>query len=188
MIDADKLIADFVRAAEIAGLNIKQGNINIENLPAPHIPPSTLPAGKMAVYVFQWGDQCLKVGKVGPKSQARYTSQHYNPKSSNSNLAKSILKDKAVVGITAIDEHTVGNWIRQNTDRVNFLVPESFGIPLLSLLEAFLQCRLKPRFEGFDTQKWAPNKVLPTESPGNPALADLCCRLNRALEKCSLDV
>ena len=153
MIDANMLISDFLRAAELAGLDIKQRDIHIENLPAPHVPPSTLPSGKMAVYVFHWGDRCLKVGKVGPKSQARYTSQHYSPKSSNSNLAKSILKDKSVMGITEIDEHTVGNWVKQNTDRINFLIPESFGIPLLSLLEAFLQCRLKPCFEGFDTQK-----------------------------------
>lgn len=153
MIDANKLISDFLHAAKLAGLDIKQKDIHIENLPAPHVPPSTLPSGKMAVYVFHWADRCLKVGKVGPKSQARYTSQHYSPKSSNSNLAKSILKDKSVMGIIEIDEHTVGNWVKQNTDRVNFLIPESFGIPLLSLLEAFLQCRLKPCFEGFDTQK-----------------------------------
>ncbi len=153
MIDADKLIADFVRVAELAGLNIKQGNIKIENLPAPHIPPSTLPAGKMAVYVFQLGDQCLKVGKVGPKSQARYTTQHYSPKSSNSNLAKSVLKDKTAMGISDINEHTAGSWIKQNTGRINFVIPENVGISLLSLLEAFLQCRLKPCFEGFDTQK-----------------------------------
>ena len=153
MIDANMLISGFLRAAELAGLDIKQRDIHIENLQAPHVPPSTLPSGKMAVYVFHWGDRCLKVGKVGPKSQARYTSQHYSPRSSNSNLAKSILKDKSVMGINDIDEHTVGNWVKQNTDRVNFLIPESFGIPLLSLLEAFLQCRLKPCFEGFDTQK-----------------------------------
>ncbi len=147
------LISDFLRAAELADLDIKQRNIHIENLPAPHVPPSTLPSGKMAVYVFHWGDRCLKVGKVGPKIQARYTSPHYSPNSSNSNLAKSILKDKSAMGITEIDVHTVGNWVRQNTDRINFLIPESFGIPLLSLLEAFLQCRLKPCFEGFGTQK-----------------------------------
>lgn len=152
MIDTDKLIADFIRIAELAGLDIKRGDIRIEKLPAPHVPPRTLPSGEMAVYVFYWGDRCLKVGKVGPKSQARYTSQHYSPKSSNSNLAKSLLKDKLVLGITEIDEHTVGNWIKQNTDRLNFLVPESFGIRMLSLLEAFLQCCLKPCFEGFDTQ------------------------------------
>jgi hypothetical protein len=153
MIDPDKLISDFIRVSELAGLEIKEQYIQIESLPAPHIPPSTLPSGRMAVYVFHWGNRCLKVGKVGPKSQARYISQHYSPRSSNSNLAKSILKDKSVTGINEIDEHTVGNWVKQNTDRVNFLIPESFGIPLLSLLEAFLQCRLRPCFEGFDTQK-----------------------------------
>ena len=153
MIDADELISDFIRVSELAGLEIKEQDIQIETLPAPHIPPSTLPSGRMAVYVFHCGNRCLKVGKVGPKSQARYTSQHYSPGSSNSNLAKSILKDKSVMGINEIDEHTVGNWVKQNTDRVNFLIPESFGIPLLSLLEAFLQCRLRPCFEGFDTQK-----------------------------------
>jgi len=152
MINVDKIIADFVRAAEVAGRDIKRGDITIEYLPAPHIPPSSLPAGKMAVYVFHWGDQCLKVGKIGPKSQARYTSQHYNPKSSNSNLAKSVLKDKLVMGISDIDEHTVGRWIKQHTDRINFLIQDDFGISLLSLLEAFLQCRLKP-LEGFYTQK-----------------------------------
>jgi len=153
MIDADKIIVDFGRVAELTGLDIKRDDIEIENLPAPHIPPSALPAGKMAVYVFLWGNQCLKVGKVGPKSHARYTSQHYSPKSSNSNLPKSVLKDKLVMGISDLDEHTVGIWIKQNTDRINFLIAENFGIPALSLLEAFLQCRLKPRFEGSDTQK-----------------------------------
>jgi hypothetical protein len=153
MIDVDKFIADFVRVAKLAGIDIQHKDIQIESLSAPHIPPNILPPGKMAVYVFHWGNRCLKVGKVGPKSKARYTSQHYSPNSSNSDLAKSILKDELAMGITEIDEHTVRNWVKQNTDRVNFLIPESVGIPLLPLLEAFLQCRLRPCFEGFDTQK-----------------------------------
>ena len=153
MKDVEQIILDFVHIAELAGLEAKRDDIQIEMLTAPHTPPSALPKGMMAVYVFFWRTQCLKVGKVGPKSQARYTSQHYSPKSSNSNLAKSILKDVLPLGIDGITDQTVGNWIKHNTDRVNFLVPESLGIPLLSLLEAFLQCRLKPRFEGFDTQK-----------------------------------
>ena len=153
MINVDKLIADFVRVAELAGEDIKRRDMTIENLSAPHIPPTSLPNGKMAVYVFTWRNQCLKVGKVGPKSQARYTSQHYKANTSNSNLAKSVLKDKSSMDLAQLDEHTVGNWIKQNTDRINFLIPENFGIHVLSLLEAFLQCRLRPRFEGFDTQK-----------------------------------
>ena len=159
MIDVHRLIADFVCVAKLAGLDVAQKGIKIESLSAPHIPPKALPDKKMAIYVFYWESQCLKVGKVGPKSQARYTSQHYSPKSSNSNLAKSILKDKAEMGLRALNERNVGNWIKQNTKRINFLIPENFGIPLLSLLEAFLQCRLKPRFEGFDTQKCEPNNL-----------------------------
>lgn len=153
MIDVEPIILDFMHVAKLAGLDIKGDDIQIERLTAPHVPPSTLPKGKMAVYVFHWRSQCLKVGKVGPKSQARYTSQHYSSKSSNSNLAKSILKDVSTLGIDGITEHTIGNWIKNNTDRINFIMPMSLGIPLLSLLESFLQCRLKPLFEGFDTQK-----------------------------------
>ena len=55
MIDADKLIADFVRVAELAGLNIKQGNIKIENLPAPHIPPKCIASRKDGSLRFPLG-------------------------------------------------------------------------------------------------------------------------------------
>ena len=51
MIDADELISEFVRVAELAGLKINKGTLKIENLPAPHIPPSTLPAGKTGTYL-----------------------------------------------------------------------------------------------------------------------------------------
>lgn len=153
MIDVEPIIYDFMHVAILAGIDVKGDDIQIEKMTAPHTPPSTLPKGKMAVYVFHWRKQCLKVGKVGPKSQARYTSQHYSPKSSNSNLAKSILKDVSTLGIDGINEQNVGNWIKHNTDRINFIIPMRLGIPLLSLLESFLQCRLKPRFEGFYTQK-----------------------------------
>ncbi len=151
--EIDQLIKDFLQVAQLARLNIPDGSITTELLKAPHIPPKTLPSGKMAVYVFLWGDDCLKIGKVGPKSQARYTSQHYNPNSSNSNLAKSILKDKIKLGLHDLSESTVGNWIKSDTDRLNIILDERLGMPILSLLEAFLQCRLRPRFEGFDSQK-----------------------------------
>lgn len=144
---------DFLHVAELAGIQINDEDIQIENLIAPHTPPSSLPNGRMAVYVFFWNNQCLKVGKVGSKSQARFTSQHYHHKSSNSNLSKSVLKDKSAMGISQIDEESVGDWIRQNTDRINFLLPDKLGIPTLSLLEAFLHCRMQPRFEGFETQR-----------------------------------
>lgn len=153
MITADTLIADFVKVAYLAGIPLAEGTVTAEVLPAPHKPPRSLPPGKMSVYVFSWGEKCLKVGKVGPRSKARYTSQHYNSKSSNSNLAKSILKVKADLGLVNLDETSVGDWIKKNTDRTNFVFDESLGIPVLSLLESYLQCRLKPLFEGFESQK-----------------------------------
>ena len=141
------LVDDFKKVAQLAGIKMSDKDIVLE------IEESPLPSGKMAVYVFMWGDDCLKVGKVGPRSQARYTSHHYNPNSSNSNLAKSILKHKNELGLTNLTESTIGNWIKSNTDRINFILNKELGIPVLTLLEAFLQCRLRPKFEGFDSQR-----------------------------------
>jgi hypothetical protein len=146
-------IEDFGTVARLAGVALPDGAITIEALSAPHVPPTKLPIGKMAVYVFSKGPQILKVGKVGAKSQARYTSQHYNPGSAMSTLAASILADREWVGLGDMAEATVGTWIRENVDRVNFLMDECFGVPVLTLLETFLQCRLKPRYEGFKSQR-----------------------------------
>lgn len=153
MINPEDIVDDFIRVANLAGVSISKRDIVVEKLPAPHSPPTSQPVSKMAVYVFLWGDQCLKVGKAGPRSQARYTSQHYNPKSSSSNLAKSILKEKSKLALSHLDETSVGDWVSRETNRINFLVDENLGIPVLTLLEAFLQCRLKPRFEGFESQR-----------------------------------
>ena len=87
----DQALRDFVKASKLAGNEIKHNLIETEYLPAPHKPPSKIPDGMMAVYVFYHGNRCLKVGKIGPKSAARYTHHHYNPSSSGSNLAHSIV-------------------------------------------------------------------------------------------------
>ena len=108
---------------------------------------------KMAVYVFSKGPDVLKVGKVGAKSQARYTSQHYNLRSAMSTLAASILSDREQLGLAHVDEASIGQCIRENIDRVNFLMDKRFGISVLTLLESFLQCRLKPRYEGVKSQR-----------------------------------
>jgi len=49
---------------------------------------------------------CQKLGSKA-LSQARYTSQHYNPKSSNSNLAKSLLKYRDEFDLMDIDEDSI---------------------------------------------------------------------------------
>jgi len=151
--DPRTLIDDFRKVAEIAGISVPATALAIERLSAPHRPPSSLPKGKMAVYVFEWKSQCLKVGKVGPNSQARYTSQHYGPSSSNSNLAKSLIASRDELGIPTVSESNMGAWIKENVDRTNYLLDVGCGIPVLTLLESFLQCRLRPRFEGFESQR-----------------------------------
>ncbi len=151
--DTQTLADDFRKVAGLAGLEISATALAVESAPAPHVPPSSLPKGKMAVYVFFCRGQCLKVGKVGPKSQARYTSQHYIPHSSKSNLAKSLLAARGEMDLLELQESEIGAWIRSNVDRLNFLLDAHCGIAALTLLEIFLQCRLKPRFEGFASQQ-----------------------------------
>ncbi len=150
--DIQNLIDDFIKVSSIAGVNLSIRDFSIGILEHPHKPPSNLPVGKMAVYIFFWRGDCLKVGKVGWKSQARYVSQHYIPGSSQSNLAKSILSKVDRLGTPGLNEFNIGLWIKDNTDRVNILLDQKVGMPVLSLLESFLQCRLNPMFEGFDSQ------------------------------------
>ncbi len=151
--DLNALLDDFQKVVALAGVPLPPAALSFETLPAPHKPPSALPNGKAAIYVFIWNGVCLKVGKAGPKSHARFTSQHYNPASSNSNLAKSLVTDHEKIGVSGITESNVGAWIKANVDRVNFLLSVECGIPVLTLLESFLQCRLNPVFEGFESQR-----------------------------------
>ncbi|PQO22002.1 hypothetical protein C2I36_15350 [Rhodobacteraceae bacterium WD3A24] len=151
--DPKEVLADFATVARLAGVTLVAGDIRVEELPAPHTPPTRLPAGQMAVYVFSLGGDVLKVGKVGPKSQARYTSQHYNPGSAQSTLAASMIGDAERLGLGDAERAEIGNWIRTNVDRVNILIPVDHGVPVLTLLESFLQCRLRPRYEGVQSQR-----------------------------------
>jgi len=122
-------------------------DLAVEFLEAPHNPPSSLPDGKMAVYGFWYSGEWLKVGMAGSKSQARYTSQHYNPASAGSTLAASLAKDPRMSGAPGFSAAAPGEWIRSHTNRVNVLIPNEHGTLLLALLEAFMHVRLKPRYE-----------------------------------------
>ena len=140
-------------AAKGGKIEIPSDAISIEIQPMPHTPPS-LPQNTRAVYVFSTDTHVLKVGKVNPKSGARYTSQHYDPKRSNSNLAKSLLKDQDTVREHGLNEENVSDWIKKNTDRVNFLFDADVVNPLLlNLFEAFVQCKLSPIYEGPENQR-----------------------------------
>lgn len=148
--DPQALARDLVSISALAGVPLTATEIRHELLRAPHKRPK-LPAGVYAIYVFSLSSNpltVLKVGKAGPKSKARFESQHYSPGSSNSNLSKSLLSNQNrwdSLGIQALDEDRVGDWIRANTDRDHFFFETE--APLVTLFEAFLQCKLRPLFE-----------------------------------------
>jgi hypothetical protein len=97
-----------------------------EFLRAPHR-SKALRAGFGAVYAFALGrhheslagaGMVLKVGKVGPNSNARFQSQHYGF-SARSTLARSLVGYPIVwpwLGISHLDAHDVKPWMLANLD------------------------------------------------------------------------
>ena len=154
MNEISKILDDFIKVCELSRIKLLKEQIKIEVLLAGqnHI-QKPLPKGNMAVYIFlnKKEDMCYKVGKVGVNSNARFQSQHYNSESSRSNLAKSILKDNTFDN--DIDaQNKVGMWIKENTTRINLYLKGDIDILTLTLLEVFIQNRLKPKYEGFCSQ------------------------------------
>jgi hypothetical protein len=148
MEDITELLFEILRLAD---LQINENQIKILDRGCPHN-PSGLPYGQMGVYLFKYQDEYLKIGKAGPSSNARFQSQHYSPNSSQSNLAKFILHDPGMVKFN-LNSENVGNWIKQNVQRIDVLIDSSLSIFVLELVEAFLHCKLKPKYEGFSNQK-----------------------------------
>jgi hypothetical protein len=143
-------LSDFANVGALAGTECDLSKIKVEVVNKPHR-PSGLPTGKMAVYCFFLNGQALKIGIAGSNSSPRYLSQHYRPNSAGSNLAKSILAYPSKIGIAPLHTNFVGTWIKEHTDRINILLPDSFGKPILSMLESFLHARWKPIYEGRQT-------------------------------------
>lgn len=121
--------------------------------------PSALPRGKQGVYVFLTDDHCFKVGKAGPKSKARWNSQHYClDDTTPSAFTKSIIKNKERfksyfsesqhTEIEQLAKDNIGNWIKNNISRIELLLPQNEGGHALNLLEALVQYRLNPKYEG----------------------------------------
>ena len=155
--DESDLQKDLSEVMRLAGATLTPSDLVVEILPAPHRRPSSIPAGAQAVYAFFLLGRCLKVGKAGPKTQARFTSQHYG-QSAPSTLAKSILKSPTrlvpVLPLEArdelgeLDKATIGPWLERNTSRVHVFIPTGAGAFALNLAEAFIQMRCLPMFEG----------------------------------------
>lgn len=123
--------------------------------------PTTLQTGMCGVYVFMNDQHCFKVGKAGSNSKARWNSHHYNlDKTTPSTLPKSILKNKTKFKecfpgeshqeIDALEKSNFPEWIKGNMSRIEFLLEDNGDSFVLNLLEALVQFRLKPIFEGRD--------------------------------------
>jgi hypothetical protein len=146
--DIERALAAFTSVSELAGDPISRAEMEVEYLDAPHRPPTRLPVGRMAIYGFRGDGTWLKIGKAGPNSNARYTSQHYNLGSAQSTLAGSLANDPRMRTVAGFDPRSPGVWIKAATHRVNILLPSQRQAALLSLLEAFLHLQLRPRYEG----------------------------------------
>lgn len=121
--------------------------------------PSTLKRTEKGVYVFLYGNYCFKVGKAGAKSQARWNSHHYNlDKTTPSTFPKSIKKDiNRFKRFFPVEKHTeidnlssenVKKWIQDNISRMEFKISSLESDYALHFLEALLQFRLMPEYEG----------------------------------------
>ncbi len=137
-------IMKFVEEISISlGYPITESDYYVEDMSCPHVQPRTLPKGYGAVYFFIFGDTVMKIGKVNPKSNARYVSHHYNC-SAPSTFAKSLLKDQSM----QLDHISVKQWILTNTQRINILIKEDKGKAATELVEAIMHYYFRPRYEG----------------------------------------
>lgn len=147
--ELSNIINGCVSMISLLGTDITKEDVEISNRGIPHT-PGNLPPNKMGIYMFYHVDHFLKIGKAGPNSNVRFKNNHYHPTSSNSNLAKSILMDETFN--YNIDEHTVGQWVRNNTQRIDILLDQKFGMFVLNFIESALHLKYKPKYEGFNTQ------------------------------------
>ena len=69
--EIEAALRDFLTVAALAQFSLDWEDFQIEFLEAPHTPPSRLPTGKMGIYGFWYAEEWLKIGMVGPNSQAR---------------------------------------------------------------------------------------------------------------------
>lgn len=122
--------------------------------------PNTLEANEVGVYVFydiiNSKVVCLKVGKAGLKSQARWNSHHYNlDKTTSSSLPKSIIRSQknleAYFGKIELTKDNCKDWIKSNLSRIEFKIIDIEIEKVkhtLNLLEALVQYEFSPILEG----------------------------------------
>lgn len=133
------------------GKPISRDNYEIVDRGLPHIPPTRLPAGKMAIYMFLLGDEFLKIGKANLRSNARFCSQHYGL-NAPSTLAKSLLSDSGMSGLNVAPSN-IKDWIKTNCRRIDVIINAELGVFALELIEGIMHYKYEPKYVGFASQR-----------------------------------
>ena len=141
-----QIIDDFRESEfEPMGMIPRSDFVKIEVLPMPHEPPE-LPKGQAAVYVFSTRDYVLKIGKAEQDAQAEYNSQYYI-NSTSKTLAESLVNCNS--RSLYLNTENVGDWIKKNTTRVNFILSPAYSgnQEILDMLAIFVEKRLQHLYD-----------------------------------------
>lgn len=145
-----------LEAASLGQVELRGPEVQIRFQDPPHDRPR-FPYWAQALYVFRFQDLCLKVGRAGPNSRARFTTHHYTGSTAYS--LPNVINDCAeplatelsrgeVQTLEALPVDRVGEWVAKNCGRINILFPSDHPRTTAKLLEAVLQARFDPCYEG----------------------------------------
>ena len=147
-----KEIDSLIQGVSLAiGKPIPREKYEILDRGLPHTQPTRLPFGKMAVYMFLFNSEFLKIGKANHRSNARFCSHHYSL-SAPSTLAKSLLADDEMISFN-ITPSNVKDWIKTNCRRIDIIMDADLGVFALDLIEGIMHYKYEPRYEGFASQR-----------------------------------
>ena len=134
--DPEELIAGFCEAADPAEIEGWPCPVRFETLPAPHERPQ-LPPDEAAVYAFTLSavaghsapcgpGTVLMVGKARANKEERFRNAHYDRTKDPSTLAGNLLAHRILwpwLGISHLDEASIGEWMLTSLDRTHFFIP-----------------------------------------------------------------
>ncbi|MBB3444237.1 hypothetical protein [Rhizobium sp. BK379] len=135
--------AEFLRWLKKMRPDVMVPKISVVVWEDPRVKPK-LPNGMRAVYSFHSAGRALKVGIAGgPNASARYNYQHYRCDPQSSTLANDVVKT-----MPDLNPENVADWIRENTIRIDFILPADTPDEITDALERQLIHKWDPKFEG----------------------------------------
>ena len=141
----DSLKSEIIAVSKIVGKEINTNDIWICDSGCPHNSPKKRDSNVSNVYMFQYKDNFLKIGKADIKSSARHNSHHYTPKGSSSSLYHSLEKSDYFKSI--ISNGNIGKWIKENCRRIDIYINENESSYTLGMIESLMIYKFNPLFE-----------------------------------------